>query len=200
MDLKKINNLPELFFCQYNEQKDRNKILLSSLREFGKNYSWEQTFEAINNLSSELKKYVNKGDRCLLISENRPEWFISDLSIMLADSITVPAYTTYAERDYEYIISDCTPSVIFVSNTEQFNKIKNIIKSKDFVKKIFSFEKLEEKNKDEYTNINDLILNSNISNNFETKITRKDPACIIYTSGKRRKSKRSNIKSWWNFK
>ena len=183
MDLKKINNLPELFFCQYNEQKDRNKILLSSLREFGKNYSWEQTFETINNLSSELKKYVNKGDRCLLISENRPEWFISDLSIMLADSITVPAYTTYAERDYEYIISDCTPSVIFVSNTEQFNKIKNIIKSKDFVKKIFSFEKLEEKNKDEYTNINDLILNSNISNNFETKITRKDPACIIYTSG-----------------
>jgi len=102
---------------------------------------------------------------------------------MLADSITVPAYTTYAERDYEYIISDCTPSVIFVSNTEQFNKIKNIIKSKDFVKKIFSFEKLEEKNKDEYININDLILNSNISNNFETKITRKDPACIIYTSG-----------------
>ena len=183
MDLTKINNLPELFFCQYKKQKDRNKILLSSLREFGKNYSWEQTFETINNLSSELKKYVNKGDRCLLISENRPEWFISDLSIMLADSITVPAYTTYAERDYEYIISDCTPSVIFVSNTEQFNKIKNIIKSKDFVKKIFSFEKLEEKNKDEYTNINDLIINSNISNNFETKIARKDPACIIYTSG-----------------
>ena len=183
MDLTKINNLPELFFRQYEKQKDKNKILLSSLRELGKNYSWKQTFESINNLSGELKKYVNKGDRCLLISENRPEWFISDLSIMLADSITVPAYTTYAERDYEYIISDCTPSVIFVSNTEQFNKIKNIIKSKDFVKKVFSFEKLEEKNEDEYTNINDLIINSNISNNFETKITRKDPACIIYTSG-----------------
>ena len=57
MDLKKINNLPELFFCQYEKQKDKNKILLSSLREFGKNYSWEQTFKSINNLSSELKKY-----------------------------------------------------------------------------------------------------------------------------------------------
>ena len=181
MDLTKINNLPELFFCQYNEQKDRNKILLSSLREFGKNYSWEQTFKSINNLSSELKKYVNKGDRCLLISENRPEWFISDISIMLSESITVPAYTTYAERDYEYIISDCTPSVIFVSNTEQFNKIKNIIKSKNFVKKIFSFEKLEEKNKDEYTNINNLNLNSNILNNFETKITEGLQSFIIYS-------------------
>ena len=158
MNLTKINNLPELFFCQYKEQKDRNKILLSSLGEFGKNYSWEQTFEAINNLSSELKKYVNKGDRCLLISENRPEWFISDLSIMLADSITVPAYTTYAERDYEYIINDCTPSVVFVSNTEHFKKVKKIINNKDFIKKIFSFETLEEINKDEYININSLIL------------------------------------------
>ena len=143
MDLKKINSLTELFFYQYEKQKDKNKILLSSLKEPRKNYSWQQTFELINNLSDELKKYVNKGDRCLLISENRPEWFISDFSIMLSESITVPAYTTYAERDYEYIINDCKPSVVFVSNTEQFKKIKNIIKNKDFIKKVFSFEKLE---------------------------------------------------------
>ena len=31
------------------------------------------------NLSEEISKYINKGDRCLLISENRPEWMISDL-------------------------------------------------------------------------------------------------------------------------
>ena len=182
MDLKKINSLTELFFFQYEKQKDKNKILLSSLKEPRKNYSWQQTFELINNLSDELKKYVIKGDRCLLISENRPEWFISDISIMLSESITVPAYTTYAERDYEYIINDCKPSVVFVSNTEQFKKIQNIIKNKDFIKKVFSFEKLEISNQDQYININNLIL-SNKNNNFKTKITRKDVACIIYTSG-----------------
>ena len=182
MDLKKINSLTELFFFQYEKQKDKNKILLSSLKEPRKNYSWQQTFELINNLSDELKKYVIKGDRCLLISENRPEWFISDISVMLSESITVPAYTTYAERDYEYIINDCKPSVVFVSNTEQFKKIQNIIKNKDFIKKVFSFEKLEISNQDQYININNLILN-NKNNNFKTKITRKDVACIIYTSG-----------------
>ncbi len=140
MDLNKINSLTELFFNQYEKQKDKNKILLSSLKEPRKNYSWQQTYESINSLTDELKKYVNKGDRCLLISENRPEWFISDFSIMLSGSITVPAYTTYAERDYEYIINDCKPSVVFVSNIEQFKKIKNIIKKKDFVKKLFSLK------------------------------------------------------------
>ena len=182
MELNKINSLTELFFYQYEKQNNKDKILLSSLKEPKKNYSWQQTFETINTVTDELKNYVNKGDRCLLVSENRPEWFISDLSIMLAGSITVPAYTTYAERDYEYIINDCKPSVIFVSNIEQFKKIKNIIENKDFVKKVFSFESLEEINQDRYININNINSN-NKKNNFEVKIERKNAACIIYTSG-----------------
>jgi len=184
MNLNQINNLIDLFLNQYQNQSDKNKILLSSLKEPRKDYSWQETFYSINKLSNELKKYVNKGDRCLLISENRPEWFISDLSIMLSGSITVPAYTTYAERDYEYIINDCTPTVIFVSNSEQFNKVKNIIKSKDFIKKVFSFDNLENVNENEYQNINNLFSELNNENNIpKTKINRKDPACIIYTSG-----------------
>ena len=187
MKLNSINNLLELFFIQYEKQSDKNKILLSSLKEPKKKYSWHETCQSINKLSNELKKYVSKGDRCLLISENRPEWFISDLSIMLSGSITVPAYTTYAERDYEYIINDCSPSVIFVSNTEQFSKVKNIIKSKNFIKKIFSFDDLENVNQNEYQNINKLFHNlnnlNNLNNIFKTNINRIDPACIIYTSG-----------------
>jgi len=106
---------------------------------------------------------------------------------MLLGSITVPSYTTYSERDYEYIIEDCTPSVIFVSNSEQYNKIKNIIK-KNSIKKIFSFENLNNVEKNKYENINDLFLNLDTENIDapkigELKITRKDPACIIYTSG-----------------
>ena len=184
MKLNNINNLLELFFIQYENQTDKNKILLSSLKEPKTNYSWKKTYLSINKLALELKKSLNKGDRCLLVSENRPEWFISDLSIMLSGSITVPAYTTYAERDYEYIINDCKPTVIIVSNTEQFNKLKNIIKNKDFIKKIFSFDSLENVNENEYQNINNLFSDLNDVNYItQTQISRKDPACIIYTSG-----------------
>ncbi len=184
MNLNKINNLIELFFHQYEKQKKKDKILLSSLKEPKKDYSWQKTYESINNLSIELKKYLNKGDRCLLVSENRPEWFITDISIMLSEAITVPAYTTYAERDYEYIIKDCEPSVVFVSNDEQYKKIKNIIKNKYFIKKVFSFEKLLDAKEDEYTNINNLLSNLYTTHNTsKIKIARNDPACIIYTSG-----------------
>ena len=118
-----------------------------------------------------------------MISENRPEWFISDLSIMFSEAITVPAYTTYAEKDYEYIINDCKPSVIFVSNDEQFNKIKKIISEKSYIKQIFSFENLNDSDENNFININDLLQNNlqNDLNNFNIK--RNDIACIIYTSG-----------------
>ena len=183
MNLKNINNLVQLFFEKYKQLKNKNTLLLSSLKEPKKTYTWEQTFNFINIVSQELKKIVNKGDRCLLISENRPEWFISDLSIMFSEAITVPAYTTYAEKDYEYIINDCKPSVIFVSNDEQFNKIKKIISEKSYIKQIFSFENLNDSDENNFININDLLQNNlqNDLNNFNIK--RNDIACIIYTSG-----------------
>ena len=63
-----------------------------------------------------------------MLSENRPEWLIADLAIMLAKAITVPAYTTYTEKDYEYLIEDCTPSVIIVSNNSLHKKLEKIIR------------------------------------------------------------------------
>ncbi len=184
MNIKNINNLNQLFFEKYSSLKDKNEILLTNLKEPKKSYSWSEVFKSINILSTELSKFVTKGDRCLLISENRPEWFISDLSIMLSQSITVPAYTTYIEKDYEYIIDDCSPSVIFVSNNDQFNKIKNIVKKKIFIKKIFSFEKIEDLDPKNYVNINNLIIQTkDINFNLASNLNRKDVACIIYTSG-----------------
>ena len=55
---------------------------------------------------------------------------ISDLSIMNAGGVTVPLFTTYSEKDYEYIIKDCKPKVCIVSNQEQFEKIKNLLQKK----------------------------------------------------------------------
>ena len=184
MQLDKLNNLLELFFVQYQKQ-DKNKIFLSSLKEPKKKFSWAQTFSSIIALSSKISKYIKKGDRCLLISENRPEWLISDLSIMLAQGITVPAYTTYIEKDYEYMIDDCQPNIVFVSNIEQFNKIKNLTPKKDFIKRIISFENLEGVSDNEYINLNKILENINYDKNEVPilNISRRDPACIIYTSG-----------------
>ncbi len=184
MKIEKTNNLLALFYDQYQRQEKEN-IFLQSLKEPKKKYSWEDVYLNINKLSEEISKYIKKGDRCLLISENRPEWMIADLSIMLSGGITVPAYTTYSERDYEYIIDDCTPAILIISDKVQFEKIKNIIPKKDFIKKIIFFEHMDDFNKELYLQASEIFNkeNCNYLNFFVLKIQRKDVACIIYTSG-----------------
>jgi long-chain acyl-CoA synthetase len=184
MQIDKINNLLELFYQQYQKQNKEN-IFLHSLNESKKKYSWENVYSNINKLSEEISKYIKKGDRCLLVSENRPEWMISDLSIMLSGGITVPAYTTYTERDYEYIIDDCTPTIIIISDKIQYAKVKKIIPKKNFIKKIIFFDSVEDNNKELNLKISDIFKknNCNYQNFFNLRIQRKDIACIIYTSG-----------------
>jgi len=184
MKIDKINNLLQLFYEQYKRQ-NKESIFLQSLKEPKKKYSWEDVYIDIIKLSEEITKYIKKGDRCLLISENRPEWMISDLSIMLSKGITVPTYTTYSERDYEYIIDDCEPSIVIVSDKTQYEKVKNIIPKKNFIKKVIMFENINDLDNNIILNIDNIFKKRNYNENifFDLKIQRKDIACIIYTSG-----------------
>ena len=183
MELNKYNNLLELFSFQFNQQDSKN-IFLKSLKDPLNIFTWQKTLNCIQKLSHELEKFIEKNDRCLLISENRPEWLISDLAIMTTKGVTVPAYITYTERDYEYLINDCKPSVIIVSDQSQYNKIDTLIKKNNFIKLIITFDDI----KSDYKNI------INIKKIFEKKnyteknlnnlgLERTDLACIIYTSG-----------------
>jgi len=190
MKIDKINNLLELFYQQY-EKQNKEDVFLQSLKDIEKKYSWRDVYENIMKLSEEISKYINKGDRCLLISENRPEWMIADLSIMLSRGTTVPAYTTYVERDYEYIIDDCTPTIIIVSDKIQYEKVKNIIPKKDFIKKTIVFEKIKDFEDNFILNTENIFKkeNYNKKNLMDLQILRQDIACIIYTSGTQGKPK-----------
>ena len=185
MNLSSKNNLLEVFFDQY-EKQNKDDLFLNWLKFPDKKFSWKETNLNICKLSNEIKKNIKKGDRCLLISEDRPEWLISDLAIMLAGGITVPAYITYTEKDYEFIIDDCKPSILVISNNDLFKKIKNILLNKKFINKIIIFDDVDESDlKHKLIKLKDIL---NSKEKFLTELTklnlnRKDIACIIYTSG-----------------
>ena len=186
MNFKKFNSLTDLFFYQAEKQNPQTVFLEWLNPKIRTTYSWSDTTSNIYKFTKILKENINDGDRCLLVSENRPEWLVTDIAIMLANGITVPAYTTYTENDYRYLIEDCQPSIIIVSSEQMHRKLENIIKEKTFIKKVITFEKIQNvdyKNKyldfSSITKVNlleiDKIKNSNLQ--------RTSPACIIYTSG-----------------
>ena len=186
MNLNEFNSLVELFFYKA-EKENANTAFLEWLNPKNKKkYTWGETSISIQKLAKVLKDNIVEGDRCLLVSENRPEWLIADLAIMLANGITVPAYTTYTEKDYKYLIEDCEPSTIIVSNDEMHDKLKNIIKEKDFIKKVIVFDELKKiEQKAKYLKF-DSIINNKLNEKDKIKnknLKRNSAACIIYTSG-----------------
>ncbi len=186
MNLKNLNNLVDLFFYQADKQKSETVFLEWLNVTSRKKFTWSETVLNIFKLAKTLKTYIKEGDRVLLISENRPEWLISDLAIMLSGGITVPTYTTYTEKDYEFLIEDCEPTIIILSNTSINKKVEKFIESKDFIKKVITFDAvLSSISKKKYTDFktvlgNKLLDKEKIKN---TNLKRNSPACIIYTSG-----------------
>ena len=192
MNLDNLNSLIELFSYQVDKQNKKDIFLQWLNPNNRKKYTWEETEKNILKLSKTIKENIKEGDRCLLVSENRPEWFVSDLAIMLSGGITVPAYTTYTEEDYKYLIEDCEPSLVIVSNNELLKKLSNTINEKDFIKKVITIDEVDKViknlsliNKERYLDFNTVIKNNllvkdKIQNN---NLKRTSPACIIYTSG-----------------
>ena len=185
MNFKKYNNLLELFYNQFENQKSNNQFLTSLKNPTKDTYSWSETYSNIVKLSEFLNSKILAKDRCLLVSENRPEWMISDLAIMLSQGITVPAYTTYTERDYEYLINDCKPSIIFASDQAQLDKLINIVRKTNFIKTVITFEEVKNYDDVEIINIKNIFGKSDFNEKifFNLDIKRNDIACIIYTSG-----------------
>ena len=174
MNIKETNSLVELFFKRLKEI-DNNKPFLKWLNPSNDYcYTWKEVSERIFKLSNKIKSLIREGDRCLLLSENRPEWLIADIAVMNAGGITVPIFTTYASDDYEYIVNDCNPSLVIISNNIQFKKIKRFIENKN----IISFEKLE---------IDSILVEEVFKENKKDEkkhnLKRNSSACIIYTSG-----------------
>ena len=186
MNLNEFNSLIDLYFYQAKKQNPQSIFLEWLNPQNKKRFTWSETSSNIYKLAKIIKENIVDRDRCLLVSENRPEWLISDIAVMLANGITVPAYTTYTENDYRYLIEDCQPSVIIVSNNEMHDKLKNIIEEKDFIKRVITFEKISNRNyKKKYLDFNSII-ESNLSESDKIKnlnLKRTSPACIIYTSG-----------------
>ena len=176
MKIDKLNSLVELYFKKCDEV-DPSKPFLKWLKPGKPAYSWKDIRERIFKLSYKIKTLINEGDRCLILSENRPYWLMADIAVMNAGGISVPIFTTYSSNDYEYILNNCKPSLIIVSNDVQFKKIKKYI---DLNKQIIiSFEEIEAKS----LLIKDILNEDSHKKQINEKLKRSMPACIIYTSG-----------------
>ena len=193
MKISNFKNLNEISYFQFEKFNKEEHLYFNNpnLKKF-QIYTWSETRSYTLKLAKYLsEKNVKKGDRVLIVSENRPEWLIADLAILFNSAIAVPNYTTYTINDFAFTINDCKPVGLIVSNDQLLNKILEACKKINYKFNFIIYlneNKLEEAQN--IINFSDIIKNSIneevVLSFFKEKnkdLLRGDPACIIYTSG-----------------
>ena len=89
--------------------------------------SYRELAERVQDLSIGLQELgVRRGDRVAILSENRPEWAITDYACLAARAADVPIYPTLPTRQVEYILRDSGAVALVVSNAAQLAKVRSV--------------------------------------------------------------------------
>jgi len=69
---------------------------------------------------------LQEGDKLIILSENRPEWVMTDLSAQCLGAVTVPVYTSLVAEQIKYIIQNSDAKVIAYSTPELGAKVEAV--------------------------------------------------------------------------
>lgn len=131
---------------------------------------------------------LQKGDRVALLSENRPEWAITDLAILAGGGVTVPMFSTLTSAQVEYIVRDSGAKILCVSSERQLQKIKDWDENVPTnLQHIVIFDELQDDSVHTFDQVCELgqrVENGDqIYQQASEAVTPDDLASIIYTSG-----------------
>ena len=147
--------------------------------------SYAEFGESVDAFSKGLSTLgIQKGDRVAILSENRPEWAISDFGILKVGAVNVPMFSTLTAAQVGYIIKDSGSKVICVSTKNQLEKVVAIREEVPSLEQIIIYDELEEEAPDDVTEFFKVChRGKQADTSLDIGTDEDEIATIIYTSG-----------------
>ena len=177
-------NLVQRFYDQASRYSERTFLGFKS-DDSWLTLSWQEAADYVSTISSYLTSLeVKKGDRVLLLCENRPEWAIADLAIMSLGALVVPAYTTHSADDLRHILKLTEPSTAIVSSQAFLDKVLEANVSIDCVSHAIAIDHGVHTKPEWHTTLHAWPKNQLGSASPDISDLKEDDVCIlIFTSG-----------------
>ncbi len=119
MNLRTLN---DVFFTLVKRNSDR--LMLTREGDTWKTISAHQLRSWVYATARQLQSWgVKKGDRVILLSENRPEWAIADFACLLLGVVDVPIYATQTSEQCLFVLQNSEARIAFVSTRKQYEKL-----------------------------------------------------------------------------
>lgn len=162
------------------------KALLSKQNGRWQALTWKETSLRVQALAGFFRsKGLRHGDRIALLSENRPEWLITDFAALFLGAVTVPIYTSLSAPEIQYILADSGCRWAAVSGRTLFEKLAAVQRDLPALEGILVFDGAALAGEPEVSvgahALTEVLKNAPLA--AATLVRPEDPASIIYTSG-----------------
>lgn len=136
----------------YQQSKfPKSDMLNAKIDGVWKHHSTNEVIETVNKFSAGLLNLgvqcndctAENSDKIAIISNNRPEWLITDFAVQQVGAILVPIYPTTNPLELAFILNDAQVKYVFVSDAELYEKTKSVAAKVPSIKTIYSFNKIE---------------------------------------------------------
>jgi len=189
-----FNTIPQLFrrLCERYRGQERPVLRHKERGEGWHEITWEDLENRVQALSGYLHTSgVRKGDRVALLSENRPEWAITDLGTQLIGAANVSIYTSLPPSKIAYILRDSGARVCVVSVPVQRKKVEEIAEECPALEEVIVLSELPDDPPSYMTHWADALdagsdhweENEELLTGIADDVGPDDTSALIYTSG-----------------
>ena len=117
--------LNDIFFAIAERRQERVMLVREGTQ--WNSVTTQEFYRNVTGMARALRRWgLNKGDRLAILSENRPEWTITDFASLLLGVVVVPIYSTLTAAQTGYILADSGARVVVVSTQQQLDKVLSI--------------------------------------------------------------------------
>ena len=190
-----FETLPQLFTNLFDLNRGQGNTALAFKEKKSKKWvdiSWESLQDQVNAVTGYLhKRGIKKGDRVGILSENRPEWAITDMATQYLGGANVSLYTSLPPTQVSYILKDSGAKVFVVSTSIQLRKAKEAFEECPELVEIITMSELRGEHPDYVRTWDDIMEEGKTYwEENHAKITpiaktvkAEDLSVLIYTSG-----------------
>jgi long-chain acyl-CoA synthetase len=190
-----FDTIPELFTHLVDHYRGQDRTVMRYKDKDTKQwtgFSWETLEQRVQALAGYLHQQgIQPGDRVAILSENRPEWAITDLATQLIGGVNVSIYTSLPEQKVGYIVRDSGAQLLVVSVPIQRKKAEAIFDACRDLKRVVVMSDLPDNAPTHFSHWDDAMdagadywsAHEDTLAPLADAVTPDDTSALIYTSG-----------------
>ncbi|HEU5358724.1 MAG TPA: long-chain fatty acid--CoA ligase [Gemmatimonadales bacterium] len=133
--------LNDIFFGAIDRFTTRPAAMRHKQGGAWRSISYVDLYARVRDLSFGLATLgIQRGDRVAILSENRPDWAVTDYACLALGAADVAIYPTLPAKQIEYILNDSGAVAVCVSTAAQLAKIREIRAALPALKHVIGFD------------------------------------------------------------